>query len=168
MNLSRRTVLKGLAASAAALLLPPSLIDNAEAAKRFWALDSTMLGPEPDWGMFGPYNSAASFGQWVDTIHLSDPAIGMPAAQAGGRPPSPWNLVVRGPEHMGMAAYQAAIYRDRPDLPFVRFLDYPPMPQREQYESPLVFLADAHRAGVNPREEALRLLAREMAYADEL
>jgi hypothetical protein len=75
LTLSRRTILKGLAASAAALVLPPSLTDNAEAAKRFWALDSTMLGPEPDWGMFGPYNSGASFGQWAeayDTIDVSD------------------------------------------------------------------------------------------------
>jgi hypothetical protein len=72
MNLSRRSFLKAVAATGAALLLPPSLTDNAEAAKRFWALDSTMLGPEPDWGMFGPHNSGASFGQWVEAYERRD------------------------------------------------------------------------------------------------
>jgi FtsP/CotA-like multicopper oxidase with cupredoxin domain len=63
---SRRTFLKGLAAAGAALVLPPTLTDNAEAARRFWALDST---------------------------HLSDPAIGMPTGQMGGRPPSPYDTI---------------------------------------------------------------------------
>jgi hypothetical protein len=63
---SRRTFLKGLAAAGAALVLPPTLTDNADAAKRFWALDST---------------------------HLSDPAIGMPTGQMGGRPPSPYDTI---------------------------------------------------------------------------
>ena len=80
---SRRTFLKGLAAASAALVLPPTLTDNAEAARRFWALDSTMVSPEPEWGMFSPYNTAASFAEWVeayetrdhpliDTLHLAD------------------------------------------------------------------------------------------------
>lgn len=109
MNLSRRSFLKGLAATAGALVLPPTLTDNAEAARRFWALDRTMVGP-PKWQMFGPYDAShlvtateyrSVFAQWVEayepretwfvnTIRLSDPSLGIPAGQAGGRPPSPY------------------------------------------------------------------------------
>jgi hypothetical protein len=46
-RLSRRTVLKGAAASAAALVLPATLTDNAEAARRFWpGWSPTMVGGE--------------------------------------------------------------------------------------------------------------------------
>ena len=69
---SRRTVLKGFAAATSALVLPPTLTDNAEAARRFWALDSTMVTPEPEWGMFGPYNTAASFSEWVEAYESRD------------------------------------------------------------------------------------------------
>jgi hypothetical protein len=41
--MDRRTFLKGLTGLGAALILPPSLVDNAEAARRFWALDRTMI-----------------------------------------------------------------------------------------------------------------------------
>jgi hypothetical protein len=40
---TRRTILKGLAATAAGLILPPTLAENAEAVRRYWALDRTML-----------------------------------------------------------------------------------------------------------------------------
>jgi hypothetical protein len=41
---TRRGFLVGSAAVAAGLLLSPTLAENAEAARRYWALDRTMLG----------------------------------------------------------------------------------------------------------------------------
>jgi hypothetical protein len=44
--MNRRTFLQGIAAAAGALILPPTLEANAEAARRYWALDRTMA-PSP-------------------------------------------------------------------------------------------------------------------------
>jgi hypothetical protein len=42
--MDRRTLLKGVAALGAGLVLPPSLAENVEAVtRRYWALDSTMV-----------------------------------------------------------------------------------------------------------------------------
>jgi hypothetical protein len=42
--MDRRSLLKGVAALGAGLLLPPSLAENVEAVtRRYWALDSTMV-----------------------------------------------------------------------------------------------------------------------------
>ena len=64
---SRRTFLKGLAAGASALVLPPTLTDNAEAARRFWALDSTMVAPEVD-GVTTHITTATEY----DAIYITD------------------------------------------------------------------------------------------------
>lgn len=47
--MNRRTFLQGIAAAAGALILPPTLEENAEAARRFWALDRTMVGKPLHW-----------------------------------------------------------------------------------------------------------------------
>lgn len=48
MSLSRRQLLSGIAGVTGALLLPPTLVENVEAAgRRYWALDSAMLGYGP-------------------------------------------------------------------------------------------------------------------------
>lgn len=39
----RRALLQGLVGVTAGLLLPPTLDENTEAAKRYWALDRTMV-----------------------------------------------------------------------------------------------------------------------------
>ena len=43
--MDRRTLLKGLVATSAGLLLPPTLAENVEATRRYWALDRTMVLP---------------------------------------------------------------------------------------------------------------------------
>jgi hypothetical protein len=104
MNLTRRSFLKGLAATAGALLLPPTLTDNAEAARRFWpGWSPTMVGGETveywdrDWQsvtmarhlrLISRETALELLG--IDTTHLSDPSLGIPTGQAGGRPPSPY------------------------------------------------------------------------------
>jgi len=42
--MNRRDLLKGLAGIGAGIILPPTLAENAEAARRYWALDQTMIG----------------------------------------------------------------------------------------------------------------------------
>lgn len=73
MEFSRRTFLKkGLAAAAGALVLPPTLGANAEAARRFWALDATMLHR----GGLGARATLTAIDEaaYIDTIHLAEPA----------------------------------------------------------------------------------------------
>ena len=81
MILSRRSLLKGFAATAGALLLPPTVQDNAEAVgsgngafddvvdtyPRFWALGA-MPGSEPEWHEIthGARWRYASFAEWVE------------------------------------------------------------------------------------------------------
>lgn len=84
--LDRRTLLKGIAAAGAALILPPTPAENAEAVRRYWALDRTMLNP------------AAGFPQVADSM--------MPWLPDA----SEWRLVLQGPEHLGRAAYRATFY----------------------------------------------------------
>jgi hypothetical protein len=43
--MNRRLLLKGAIALAGGLLLPPSLVENAEAVTRYWVLDRTHLAP---------------------------------------------------------------------------------------------------------------------------
>ena len=78
MALSRRTFLKGLAATVAgAIVLPPTLEDNAEAAKRFWALDSTMVGPrhDADSHVVTATEYHSIFAQWVEAYEPRDTPI---------------------------------------------------------------------------------------------
>ncbi|MDQ3124784.1 MAG: hypothetical protein M3Q74_04190 [Pseudomonadota bacterium] len=42
--MDRRTLLKGIAGAAAGLVLPTTVGENAEAVRRYWALDRTMVG----------------------------------------------------------------------------------------------------------------------------
>ena len=60
--ITRPRLLQGFAFGAAGLLLPMTLAENAEAARRFWALDQTMVSaqradliavPGPEWWRFG-------------------------------------------------------------------------------------------------------------------
>jgi hypothetical protein len=123
--INRRTFLAGAAALTTGLILPPSPTENAEAVRRYWSLDRTMM-----------------------------------------HKPGEWQIVFREPEHLGMLGYQAAAWRDRPDLPFgvwngIEFV------RREQYTSPPVFASDAERLGRDPRDLAIEFLSREMAYADK-
>jgi hypothetical protein len=46
--IDRRTLFKGIAGLAGGLILPPSVAENAEAARRYWSLDRTMIVPLPD------------------------------------------------------------------------------------------------------------------------
>ncbi len=67
---TRRTFLRGLMAGAAALVLPPSLKENAEATRRFWSLDSTMLKPEMSVVTFDirqSYDYRSAFADWVES-----------------------------------------------------------------------------------------------------
>lgn len=43
--MNRRSLLKGSLALATGLILPPTLAENAEAARRYWSLDRTMVPP---------------------------------------------------------------------------------------------------------------------------
>lgn len=43
MPLNRRALLTAALGAGTALILPPTLADNAEAARRYWALDQTMV-----------------------------------------------------------------------------------------------------------------------------
>lgn len=59
MPLTRRNLLAGAAALGATLILPPTLAENAEAARRYWALDRTMAGP-PGWIMTPKFDASMS------------------------------------------------------------------------------------------------------------
>ncbi len=54
--MNRRTLLKGITALTAGLVLPPTLGENVEAARRYWALDGTMVPRE--WGPFARWVEA--------------------------------------------------------------------------------------------------------------
>lgn len=43
MNISRRNLFKGVAGLTAGLLLPSTVQENAETARRYWSLDRTMV-----------------------------------------------------------------------------------------------------------------------------
>jgi hypothetical protein len=62
--LNRRTLLKGLAAVGVGLILPPTLEENAEAARRFWALDATMV---PGWVETHGYG-VVPITEWIQDI----------------------------------------------------------------------------------------------------
>lgn len=69
--MNRRALLQGIAALSAGLILPPTLIENAEAERRFWALDRTMVSPigdvQPsDYGQLA-YILSGLFGQPIVT-----------------------------------------------------------------------------------------------------
>lgn len=70
--MNRRSFLKGLAGVGAALVLPPTLGENAEAARRFWALDQTMVGRGArasfvviDEAAFIPFEYQYQYQEWV-------------------------------------------------------------------------------------------------------
>lgn len=77
-----------------------------------------------------------------------------------------WHVVIHGPEHHGMLAWQAAAWRDRPDLP-MRQWNGVYLPAQETYVTPLVHEADAYRAGDSARAEVSRILWREMGKSDK-
>jgi hypothetical protein len=74
--MNRRTLLKGIAGIAAgALILPPTLDENVVAARRYWALDQTMLAAaQPGVWMAGDFDAAGAwriipigvFARWDD------------------------------------------------------------------------------------------------------
>lgn len=54
--MDRRTLLKGIVGAGAALVLPPTLAENAESARRYWALDRTMMVPRTrTWTLHGDF-----------------------------------------------------------------------------------------------------------------
>jgi hypothetical protein len=61
--MNRRTLLKGITGlTAGALILPPTLDENVEVAKRYWALDRTMLAaPQPAVWMSGDFDAAGAW-----------------------------------------------------------------------------------------------------------
>jgi hypothetical protein len=57
--MNRRTLLKGIAGIAAgALILPPTLDENVAAARRYWALDQSMLAERTRREMFAKWVEA--------------------------------------------------------------------------------------------------------------
>ena len=80
--------------------------------------------------------------------------------------PGEWHVVIREPQHLGLAGYEVIALRDRPDLPLGNW-DGHSFVRREQYGSGVVFLADALPHGTPALAEAIRVLKLEAAYADD-
>jgi hypothetical protein len=98
--MSRRSLLKGIAGLAAgALILPPTLEENVEAARRYWALDRTMVASP--WEAFGRTQDMLMRTAIVRArAHYSDGSViaARVVSHADGR------FSISAPSHVGNAA----------------------------------------------------------------
>ena len=80
--MNRRAFLRAVAGSGGAILLPPSVADNADSARRYWSLDNTMVGG------FHNLDMTMTFGLWdVDAIAAM---TGGTVSTTGTAPPAIW------------------------------------------------------------------------------